>query len=120
MTMAHFVGKIDFNSLVGTKIAEVEMDGEITKCVLIPISANGIILWGDELQLWFRAFAYRQPKSRFTHCLMTVIPRQSIRKLSASQLEAFANHSIGGMIKTDNATQQQEPMDTADFIKENI
>lgn len=119
--MGHYVGKLDFNSLIGTKIMEIEHDGAVEKGIFIPIAANGIVQWGDEMQLWFRAFAYRNPKARFTHFLMKFIPREAVRKLSASQLEAFANHQIGGMIRVD-AKSDKEPkeLNTEDFISNNI
>ena len=119
--MSHFVGKLDFHSLVGTKIMEIEHDGAVEKGIFVPIAANGIVQWGDELQLWFRAFAYRIPKSRFTHFLMKFIPREAIKKLSAAQLEAFANHQIGGMIKVDTKSEKEpKELDTEDFIQNNI
>lgn len=119
--MAHFVGKLDFQSLVGTKIMEIEHDGTVEKGIFIPIAANGIVQWGDEMQLWFRAFAYRNPKARFTHFLMKFIPREAVRKLSASQLEAFANHQIGGMIRVDAKTDKEpKELNTEDFISNNI
>lgn len=119
--MGHFVGKLDFNSLVGTRIMEIEHDSTVEKGIFVPIAANDIVQWGDEMQLWFRAFAYREPKSRFSHFLMKFIPRSSIKKLSAAQLEAFANHSIGGMIKVDAKTDsEQKEFGTEDFISKNI
>lgn len=119
--MSHFVGKLDFQSLVGTKIMEIEHDGAVEKGIFVPIAANGIVQWGDELQLWFRAFAYRTPKARFTHFLMKFIPREAVRKLSASQLEAFANHQIGGMIKTGSTSEfTNKEVETVDFIQQNI
>ena len=113
--MPHFVGKIVLNSLLGTKIMEVENE----KGIFIPLAPNEIILWGNELQLWFRAFAYRERKSRFTHFLMKFVPKNRIKSLSASQIEAFANHSIGAMIK-DSKCEQKEDFDTSDYIKDNI
>ena len=41
--------------------------------------------------------------------------------MSASQIEAFANHKIGGMIKDKHVTKEtEEVMETDDFIKSNI
>ena len=119
--MSHFVGKIDLNSLSGTRIMEIEHDGSVEKGLFIPIVQNGIVQWHDEFQLWFRAFAYRSPKSRFSHFIMKFVPRSSIKKMSAAQIEMFANHSIGGMIKSDsNNVSQHTEMDTEGFISENI
>lgn len=119
--MSHFVGKIDFNSLIGTKIVEIEQDGKTEKGVFVPITANGIVQWGGEMQLWFRAFAYRKPKARFTHFLMKFIPRDAVKKLSANQIEAFANHQIGGMIKTGSTSEfTNKEVETVDFIQQNI
>lgn len=119
--MAHFVGKLDFNSLIGVKVADVEVDGHVKKCLVVPIQDNDITQWNDELQLWFRAIAYREAKGRFTHFLMKFIPRNSIRRLSASQLEAFAAHKIGGLIKT-NVKSDEIPAEvgTVSFIQDNI
>lgn len=119
--MAHYVGKLDFNSLVDTRIMEIEHDGFVEKGIFVPIKANGIVQWGEEMQLWFRAFAYRSPKSRFSHFLMKFIPRSAIKKMSASQLEAFANHQIGGMIKTDSKSEEDiKDLNPEDFISNNI
>ena len=119
--MGHYVGKLDFNSLIGTKVIEIEQDGNVEKGIFVPIAANGIVQWKDELQLWFRAFAYRNPKARFTHFLMKFIPREAVRKLSAAQLEAFASHQIGGMIKVDAKTDSKpQEMNADDFIQNNI
>lgn len=119
--MSHFVGKIDLNALVGTNIMEIEHDGNIEKGVFIPIVPNGIVQWKNEMQLWFRAFSYRSPKSRFSHFIMKFIPRSSIKKLSASQIELFATRSIGGMMRSDSNIPAigSEP-DTEDFITKNI
>lgn len=123
--MGHFVGKLALNKLMNTLVMEIDVDREVKKGIFIPFKDNDIVHWetsdnGEEWQLWFRAFAYRQPKSRFTHFLMKFIPKQAIKKLSASQLEAFANHQIGGMIKTDNTTPSETTLDTTDFIQQNI
>lgn len=119
--MSHFVGKIVLNALIRTKIMEVEEDGAVEKGIFIPFKDNDIVMWGDEIQLWFRAFGYREPKSRFSHFLMKFIPRNQIKKLSTSQIEAFANHKIGGMIKDKHITKEtEEVMETEDFIKSNI
>lgn len=123
--MSHFIGKIDLLSLIGVKMADVDYDGVTEKCIVIPIKDNGIVMWKGELQLWFRAFAYRRPKNRFSHFIMKFIPKDSIKKLSASQLEVFANHSIGGMIKTDFNGEGSHMNETdtdpeEDFISKNI
>lgn len=119
--MGHFVGKINLSALAGFKIADVRIDNEEKKCILLPIKDNNIIHYGEEWQLWFRAFAYRTPKSRFSHFLMNFIPRSQIKKMSASQLEMFANHSIGGMMRSGyNSDSPAEEFDTDDFIKNNI
>lgn len=118
--MGHYVGKIDFNSLIGTRIMEIEHDGTVEKGVFVPISENGIVRWKGELQLWFRAFAYREPKSRFTHFIMKFVPRSSIKKMSAAQLEKFANTHIGGMMKSDRDRGGAEEIGTDEFISENI
>ena len=98
--MAHYLGKIDFNKLIGVKIADVDMYGRKVKCMVVPLEDNGIKVWGDELQLWFRAFAYREKRGKFSHFLMKYIPMKDIKKLSAKQIETFANNSIGAMMRT--------------------
>jgi hypothetical protein len=98
--MAHYLGKIDFNKLIGVKIADVDMYGRKVKCMVVPLEDNGIQIWNDELQLWFRAFAYREKRGKFSHFLMKHIPMKDIKKLSAKQIETFANNSIGAMMKT--------------------
>lgn len=120
--MSHFVGKIVLNKLIRTRIMEVEMDGMTEKGIFIPFKDNDIIQYGEEWQLWFRAMAYRERKSRFSHFIMKFIPRSQIKKMSSAQIEAFANHSIGGMIKTGKVEkdEQSEVMDTTDFIKNNL
>lgn len=119
--MAHFVGKLNLNSLIGVKTADVNIDGLYKKCLVIPIKDNEIIQWNDEMQLWFRAVAYRKPANRFTHFLMKFIPKSAIKRMSANQIEAFANHKIGGLIKTDVKTSQtNEELDTNSFIQNNI
>ena len=95
-----FLGKINLNALIGVKIADIDEYGRKVKAVVIPMDDNGIKAWGDELQLWFRAFAYRENKGRFTHFLMRFVPIKDIKKLSAKQIETFANNSIGAMMKT--------------------
>lgn len=116
-----FVGKISLSSLMGIKVADVDMDGMVQKCLLIPIKANDIINYKGEWQLWFRVFAYRHPKSRFSHFIMKFIPQKDIKRLSAAQIEAFANRSIGGMIKTDKVSDTADAeIETEDFIKNNI
>lgn len=116
--MSHFVGKIVLNNLLRTRIMEVDSE----KGIFIPLKDNDIVQWNGEWQLWFRAFAYRERKSRFSHFLMKFIPRSQIKKMSSAQIEAFANHSIGGIIKTDkvDTNEQSEIIDTTDFIKDNI
>ena len=119
--MASFVGKIDLNSLLGVKIADAEIDGQFKKCVLIPLKDNDVVQWNDELQLWFRAIAYRQPSGRFTHFIMKFIPKSAIKRMSANQIEAFANHKIGGLIKTDmKESVPAEEVDTNSFIQNNL
>lgn len=119
--MSHFVGKLVLNSLLNTKIMEVEQDNITEKGIFIPFKDNGIVLYNDEIQLWFRAFSYRNNKSRFTHFLMKFIPRKDIRRMSAAQIEAFANHQIGGLIKTSNDTTiKTSEINTNDFISQNI
>ena len=119
--MANFIGKIDFNKLIGVKIADIEIDGRTQKYVMVPMTDNDIVQWNDELQLWFRAMAYREPVGRFTHFIMKFIPRKSIQKLSAAQLEAFAAHKIGGMIKSDYKPKDSDiKIETNTFISDNI
>lgn len=119
--MAHFVGKLNFMALVNVEIAEVERDGEVKKCLLIPIKDNDLVQWRDEIQLWFRAFAWRSPKTRFSHFLMKFVPRSVIKRLSAEQLEIFANHSIGGMIKVDARGNEPKPeLDTEASVNDNL
>ena len=98
--MAHYLGKIDFNKLIGVKIADVDMYGRKVKCAVVPLEDNGIQIWNDEIQLWFRAFAYREKRGKFSHFLMKYIPIKDIKKLSAKQIETFANNSIGAMMRT--------------------
>ena len=111
--MAHFLGKLNFNALIGVKIADIDEYGRKVKAVVIPMEDNGIKAWNDELQLWFRAFAYREKRGKFSHFLMKYIPLKDIKKLSAKQIETFANHSIGAMMKSDAKTEN-------DGIKENM
>lgn len=94
------IGKINLNALLGVQLADVEMYGRKVKCAIVPLEDNGIQIWNDELQLWFRIFKYRESKGRFSHFIMKYIPQKDIKKLSAKQIEAFANHSIGAMMKT--------------------
>lgn len=98
--MSHFIGKINLSSLLNVSIADVEQCGRTVKCVVIPIQDNGIQNWNGELQLWFRAFKFRENKGRFTHFLMRFVPIKDIKKLSAKQIETFANNSIGAMMRT--------------------
>lgn len=106
--MAHFIGKIDLNRLIGVRMIDAEIDGEEKKGLFIPIKDNDIIQWKDEWQLWFRAMHYRMPTGRFTHFIMKFIPRSQIKKMSQAQIDFFANHAIGGMIKTGNDTDEKE------------
>lgn len=105
--MAHFLGKLCLNELIGVKIADVEMYGRTVKCAVVPLEDNGIKVYNDELQLWFRAFAYREKKGRFSHFLMKYVPYKEIKRMSASQIEAFANHSIGAMMKTSGGDAEE-------------
>ena len=98
--MSHYLGKMILSNLINVSIADVEQCGRTVKCVVIPIQDNGIQNWNGEIQLWFRAFAYREKKGRFSHFLMKYIPIKDIKKLSAKQIETFANNSIGAMMKT--------------------
>jgi hypothetical protein len=91
---------LNFNALIGVKIADVDMYDRKVKCLIVPMDDNGIKVWGDELQFWFRAFAYREKRGKFSHFLMKYIPMKDIKKLSAKQIETFANNSIGAMIRT--------------------
>ena len=52
--MSHFVGKIVLNNLIRTKIMEVEEDGFVEKGIFIPFRDNDIVMWKDEIQLWFQ------------------------------------------------------------------
>lgn len=109
--------------MLGVKIADVETDGDIQKCLVIPIKDNDIIQWGDEWQLWFCGIGYHEPRGRFTHFLMKFIPKSTIKKMSASQLEAYANHAIGGMIKLgkhNGKGNNTNTIDTEDYIKNNL
>lgn len=105
--MAHFLCKLNFNALIGVKIADVEMYGRTVKCAVVPLEDNDIKMYNDELQLWFRAFAYRERKGRFSHFLMKYIPYKDIKRMSASQIEAFANRSIGAMMKTSGGDAEE-------------
>lgn len=111
--MSHFIGKINLSSLINVSIADIEQCGRTVKCLVIPIQDNGIQNWNGELQLWFRAFAYREKRGKFSHFLMKYIPMKDIKKLSAKQIETFANNSIGAMMKSDAKTED-------DGIKENM
>lgn len=118
--MAHYIGKIDLNSMIGTAIADVEMDGRIVKCVVLPMKDNDIVEYKGELQLWFRAFKYREPRGKFSHFLMKYIPIKDIKRMSAKQIEAFANHSIGAMMRTDTKVMISEEEEKIDYIKDNL
>ena len=100
-----FVGKFVLNSLIRTAVMEVERDGMVEKGIFIPFKDNDIVQWKDEIQLWFRAVAYRERKSWFSHFLMKSIPTSQIKRMSAAQIEAFANRSIGGMSKIDSRSE---------------
>lgn len=116
-----FVGKFVLNSLIRTAVMEVERDGIVEKGIFIPFQANDIVQWKDELQLWFRAVAYRERKSWFTHFLMKSIPTSQIKRMSAAQIEAFANKSIGGMSKMDSKTEIDiQNINQEDFISNNL
>lgn len=114
------IGKINLNALLGVQLADVEMYGRKVKCAIVPLEENDIKAWNDELQLWFRIFKYREPKGRFSHFIMKYIPQKDIKKLSAKQIEAFANHSIGAMMKSDAKTEENEIQEKKDFINENL
>lgn len=98
--MAHFVGKINLNKLIGVKIADVEYGDEVKKCLVIPINDNDIVKWKDEWQLWFRAMAYKEQKGSFSHFIMRFVRMGDIKRLSQEQIEKFMAHSIGGMKKS--------------------
>ena len=109
-----YLGKINMNALLGVQLADVEMYGRKVKCAIVPLEENDIKAWNDELQLWFRAFKYREPKGRFSHFIMKYIPQKDIKKLSAKQIEAFANHSIGAMMRT-GAKDSENENETLNF-----
>jgi hypothetical protein len=111
--MAHYLGKLDFNKLIGVKIADVDMYGRKVKCLVVPMDDNGIQNWNGEIQLWFRAFAYREKRGKFSHFLMRYIPMKDIKKLSAKQIETFANNSIGAMMKT--GAKEENENETLNF-----
>ena len=118
--MSHYLGKINLSSLIDISIADVEMYGRTVKAVVIPMKDNDIVQYNGELQLWFRAFKYREPRGRFSHFLMKYIPMKDIKRMSASQIEKFANHSIGAMMKTDAKENYTEQQEKNDFIKDNL
>ena len=109
-----YLGKINLNALIGVRIADVDMYGRKVKCAVVPLEDNGIKVWGDELQLWFRAFAYREKRGKFSHFLMRYIPMKDIKKLSAKQIETFANNSIGAMMRT-GAKDTENENETLNF-----
>ena len=111
--MSHYLGKMILSNLINVSIADVEQCGRTVKCVVIPIQDNGIQNWKGEIQLWFRAFAYREKKGRFSHFLMKYIPIKDIKKLSAKQIETFANNSIGAMMKT--GAKEENENETLNF-----
>ena len=116
-----FVGKFVLNSLIRTAVMEIERDGMVEKGIFIPFKDNDIVQWKDELQLWFRAVAYRKRKSWFTHFLMKSIPTSQIKRMSAAQIEAFANRSLGGMSKVDSKSEIEiQNINQEDFISQNI
>lgn len=106
-----FLGKINLNALLGVQLADVEMYGRKVKCAIVPLEENDVKIWNDELQLWFRAFAYREKRGKFSHFLMKYIPMKDIKKLSAKQIETFANNSIGAMMKSDAKSEDNEIKD---------
>ena len=106
-----FLGKLDFSKMIGVKIADIDEYGRKVKAVVIPMEDNGIQVWNDELQLWFRAFAYREKRGKFSHFLMKYIPMKDIKKLTAKQIETFANNSIGAMMKSDAKSEDNEIRD---------
>ena len=118
--MSHYLGKIVLSDLIDVSIADVEMCGRTVKCIVVPMQENGITEYHGELQLWFRAFKYREPKGRFSHFLMKYIPIKDIKRMSASQIEKFANNAIGAMMKTGVNENQTEQEEKSDFIKENL
>lgn len=115
-----YLGKINLNALLGVKIADVDMYGRKVKCLVVPMDDNGIQIWNDEIQLWFRAFAYREKRGKFSHFLMKYIPMKDIKRMSAKQIETFANNSIGAMMKADTKSNLTESQEKSDFIKENL
>lgn len=116
-----FVGKFVLNSLIRTAVMEIERDGMVEKGIFIPFKDNDIVQWKDEIQLWFRAVAYRERKSWFSHFLMKSIPTSQIKRMSASQIEAFANRSLGGMSKVDTKSEIEiQNINQEDFISQNI
>jgi hypothetical protein len=108
-----YLGKINLNALIGVKIADVDMYGRKVKCLVVPMDDNGIQNWNGEIQLWFRAFAYREKRGKFSHFLMRYIPIKDIKKLSAKQIETFANNSIGAMMRT--GTKEENENETLNF-----
>lgn len=96
----HFIGKFVFSRLLNVKIADVEYQDETKKCIVIPIQDNDVQQWNGEWEMWFRAFAYRNPKGKFSHFLMKYIGINDIKKLSQAQVEAFSRHHMGGMMKS--------------------
>ena len=118
--MSHYLGKIVLSDLLDVSVADVEMYGRTVKCVVLPMKENDIVQYNGELQLWFRAFKYREPKGRFSHFLMKYIPMKDIKRMSASQIEKFANNSIGAMMRTDTKVTISEEEEKSDFIKDNL
>lgn len=131
----HYVGKLNFNALVNVRMADVNYGSETKKCLVIPIEDNDIKPYGNEWQLWFRAFAYRTQTGSFSHFLMKFIPRAAIKKMSQSQIEQFSQRRLGGLMKSSFDTeadivdeptseiseQKETKVDTnEDFIKQNL
>lgn len=115
-----YLGKINLNALIGVKIADVDMYGRKVKCLVVPLEDNDIKAWNDELQLWFRIFKYREPKGRFSHFIMKYIPQKDIKRMTAKQIEAFANNSIGAVMKSDAKANAAEEEEKSNYINENL
>lgn len=118
--MAHFVGNFNFSRLIGMKVLDANIDGKDVKGLFIPIQDNDIQQWKGEWRLWFRAFAYREPKTKFSHFLMKYIPIKDIKRMSSAQIEAFSKHHIGGMMKSDYVKETNVVESEDDFITENL
>lgn len=114
----HFIGKFIFNRLIDIKVADVDYPTETKKCLIIPINDNGIRQWNGEWEMWFRALRYHNPKGKFTHFLMKYIPISSIKNLSQRQIEAFANHSIGNMMRSKYHDEERDIEKTQKEVSE--